>query len=240
MDIVTSLVIGRKGSSFKNKNVRFVYGFPLVMWPCAAARRSKYINKFYCSSDSDEILEVCEKLNYIPIKRPNHLAKPESQSCDAVRHAVKFIEENLKKKIDILVLQHANVGTITEHMIDACIDLLMKNPNATAVIPSHQKSDYHPARAKILNSDGFLEQAIEGKSSANRQDLNAAYFFDHSFWVIRGEFFKRRDGQSPWNCMGNRILPFETQGCFDVHSQEDLDLTANWLKENNIPSPIAK
>lgn len=238
MEVIVSLVIGRGGSSFKNKNIRLVRGYPLILWTCAAAKRSKYINHYFCSSDNPIILNECKKINYIPIKRPNNLAKANSQSCDAVRHAISHIEKKIKKKIDILVLQHANVGTITGSMIDNCIDLLKKNSKASSVIPSHENNEYHPLRAKLLDSNGFLEQAIKKKSSANRQDLDRAFFFDHSFWVIKAKYAKRNDGQSPWNCMGKKIIPYETNGCFDVHNEEGLKATEEWLKINDIPDPI--
>jgi len=237
MEVIVSLVIGRGGSSLKDKNILLVRGYPLILWTCAVAKRSRYINHYYCSSDNKAILNVCKKIDYIPIKRPKKLADANSQSCDAVRHAIVHIEKQLKKKIDILVLQHANVGTISENMIDNCIDLLKKNPKAHSVVPSHEKNEYHPFRAKFLDSNGFLTQVIKKKASANRQDLDKVFFFDHSFWVINAKYARRKDGQSPWDCMGKKIIPYETHGCFDVHSKEDLQATEEWLNANDIPNP---
>lgn len=238
MNIIVSLIIGRGGSSFKNKNIIDVSGYPLVLWSGGAAKRSKYIEKFYCSSDSEKILDICSKIDYDRIKRPSNLSTSTSQSCDVVRHAITHIEKKIKKSIDILVVQHANVGTITEHMIDKCIDILNKDLSASAVIPTHVKNEYHPARAKFIDSDGYLKQALDGTYSANRQDLEEVYFFDHSFWVIRGEIAKKKNGQPPWDCMGDKIIPFLTNGCFDVHNKEDIVRTEKWIQENNIPEPI--
>jgi hypothetical protein len=37
--------------------------------------------------------------------------------------------------------------------------------------------------------------------------------------------------------MGSHIIPFETQGCRDVHDLADLETTAQWIVENRIPKP---
>lgn len=237
MASIVSLVIGRGGSTFKNKNIKKVLNYPLVLWTCSAAKRSKYIEKYYCSSDSIKILNICKSIGYKTIKRPKKLSTASSQSCDAVRHAIKFIEKDIKKKIEIVVVQHANVGTIKESMIDECIELLKSNPEASAVIPAHVKMEYHPARAKFIDSSGHFKQIIKGNFSANRQDLKKVYFFDHSFWVIRRNSSVKSDGQKPWNCMGNKILPYITNGCLDVHDENDILKTEKWIKDNKILKP---
>ena len=235
---VVSLMIGRGGSSLKDKNILPVLGVPLLLWGAAAARRSRYIDRYYVSSDDDAILEMAGRGGYTAIRRPNELSGANSQSCDAVRHALDIIEE--AGEAEIVVVQHANVGTITERMIDDCIDLLRSDLRLTAVVPSHDKSEYHPSRAKAVTADGLLTPYIpvDGFVSANRQDLPQALFFDHSFWVLRGRsVIFAEDGQPPWNCMGSRILPYVTEGCLDVHSLEDLEVTARWIKDHDVPTP---
>ena len=38
--------------------------------------------------------------------------------------------------------------------------------------------------------------------------------------------------------MGNKIIPYPTQGCFDVHNKLDILKTENWISKNKIPNPI--
>jgi CMP-N-acetylneuraminic acid synthetase len=234
---VAALMIGRGGSSLKDKNILPVLGVPLLHWAAAAARRSRHVAHYYVSSDCSRILEMAGEAGYRPIVRPAALATAMAQSSDAVRHAFEIIERD--GPVDVLVVQHANVGTITPEQIDACIDLLVANPDATAVVPSHQQPEYHPMRAKRLRPDGSLEPFIgDSDVSANRQDLPTCYFFDHSFWVLRGrQAVFDPNGQPPWPCMGSRIIPFETHGCRDVHDLADLQATAQWLLDNEIPKP---
>ena len=234
---IAALMIGRGGSSLEDKNILPVLGVPLLHWSAAAARRSRHIGRFYVSSDCPRILETAGRAGYAPIERPAELASATAQSSDAVRHAYAIMERD--GPVDVLVVQHANVGTISTGQIDACIDLLLAHPEATSVVPAHQHPEYHPMRARRLRPDGSLEPFVGGgQVSANRQDLPTAYFFDHSFWVLRGRtaVFDPQ-GQQPWPCMGSRILPFETEGCSDVHDLADLQKTADWIEANAIPRP---
>lgn len=233
------MLIGRGGSSLKDKNILPVLGVPLLYYTAAAARSSEYIGRFYISSDCGKILDAGEKAGYSPIVRPPELSTASSQSVDVVRHALGVIES--EGDADIVVVQHANVGTISKKIIDECIHLLLSDNSLSAVVPVHEKSEYHPYRAKMLTEDGLLTPFFDfaGGVSGNRQDLPKAYFFDHSIWVLNVENgIKSAGGQPPWDCMGKNILPYVTTGCFDVHDMEDLKKTEEWILANDIDIPF--
>lgn len=234
---IAALMIGRGGSWLKDKNILPVLGYPLLQWAAGAAVRSKHIGRYYISSDDDKILNTAAQAGYSKIHRPDELASDTAQSCDAVRHALKVMEED--GPVDIVVVQHANVGTISEQIIDDCIDQLLADDSLSSVVPSHEYNEYHPMRAKGVTDEGLLKPFVDtGKPvSANRQDLPVCYFFDHSIWVLRADAIRTPGGQGPWDCMGTRIKPFPTKGCLDVHSLEDIKITEDWIKDNNVPEP---
>jgi CMP-N,N'-diacetyllegionaminic acid synthase len=231
-----ALIIGRGNNTLKDKNILPVLDRPLLQWGGLAAKHSKSVNYFYISSDDDKILDAGNQIGFKPIKRPDYLASPTAQSSDAVKHAISFIEDEIGD-LDIMVIIHANVGTISSAMIDDCIDLLIEN-QYSSVIPSHYKYEYHPRRAKKVSADGTLANFLgeEGEFvSANRQDLEKCVFFDHSFWVLDvKKGIKSEDGQYPWPVMGKKIFPYITEGCFDVHDIDDLKKTEEWIIANNI------
>lgn len=234
---ITALLTGRGNNTLTDKNVLPVLGKPLLYWTAAAARRSKHITAFYASSDCDKILDQAGKLGFTPIRRPPELALPTSQHVDAILHALGVMEK-AGHKPDILVVQLANVGTVKTEWIDACIEMVLADPEISAAVPIHENLDNHPYRAKKINKEGFLEPFFDfrgKKISTNRQDLEPSYFLDHSIWVLNlSKSIYARDGQQPWAFMGNRIKGLVTEGCFDVHTREDLALTEKWLEENGI------
>jgi len=233
---ICALMIGRGGSSLPGKNILPVHGVPLLQWAAGAAVRSRHIGRYYISSDDDDILSTAGAAGYVEIRRPPELCTATAQSSDAVRHALDIIERD--GPVDIVVLQHANVGTISEKIIDDCVDELLADPSLSAVVPSHEQSEYHPYRGKRL-VDGIMQPFVEdaGKVSANRQDLPTCLFFDHSIWALRREAIRDPNGQPPWPCMGQKIKPYVTEGCLDVHDIEDIGKTEKWITEHRIPTP---
>ncbi|MCB4768353.1 hypothetical protein LGR54_07035 [Ancylobacter sp. Lp-2] len=233
---IAALMIGRGGSSLKGKNILPVHGVPLLQWAAAAAVRSRHVGRYFISSDDDDIISTAGKAGYKEIRRPPELCTPTAQSADAVIHALNIIER--EGPVDIVVVQHANVGTITEAMIDDCIDQLIADPSLSAVVPSHEKAEYHPYRGKRI-TDGVLQPFVEsaGKVSANRQDLPTCLYFDHSIWALRAATIRDPNGQPPWPCMGQRIKPYITEGCLDVHDLEDIVTTEKWITAHGVPKP---
>jgi len=232
---IVALIIGRGNNTLKDKNILPVHGKPLLQWGALAAKRSKFIGRYYISSDCDKILSAGLAVDFKAIQRPDELASPTSQSSDVVKHATQIIES--EGDLAIMVVIHANVGTITTEMIDSCIELLLSNSRLSSVVPSHTKDEYHPLRGKKINELGELVPFVDGvtKVSANRQDLEKCLFFDHSFWVLdKVNGIESPDGQYPWPVMGNHILPYITEGCFDVHDLEDLKTTEDWILDHGI------
>lgn len=239
---MAALIIGRGNNTLVDKNIRPVHGRPLLQWPALAAKNSNKIDGFYISSDDARILEVGSAVGFKPIMRPPELATPTAQSSDAVRHALCVIEKD--GEIDVLIVMHANVGTITTEMIEDCLEIISSDEQISSVVPAHYNNEYHPYRAKMINSAGFLENVVNYQGrivSANRQDLDACVFFDHSFWVLRVKTGVHSvNGQQPWPVMGNNIKPYITEGCFDVHTEDDLLATEKWIMEHGIKNKYDK
>jgi len=239
---IVSLIIGRGGSFLKDKNILKILGSPLLQWTASAAIKSSLISRYYISSDCEKILNAGQLAGYKKIRRPSVLASGNAQSCDAVLHDLQEIE--LEGAVDIVVVQHANVATIKTEMIDDCIKILIdKGPEkCSAVIPSHECSEYHPLRAQKIEKDGISVPYVKNTNpiSANRQDLPKAIFFDHSFWAVWSSSIKNMHCNPlnhPWPCMGQKIVPYITEGCFDIHNLEDIQKTKEWIINNHIKKP---
>jgi CMP-N,N'-diacetyllegionaminic acid synthase len=92
---VLATVCARGGSKgVPMKNIRMLHGKPLIQYTLECIEKSKYINEFVISSDSDEILEVAAKLGYATeYKRPSEFATDKSAKIDAIRHATEYVEQ---------------------------------------------------------------------------------------------------------------------------------------------------
>jgi len=233
---IVALLTGKGNSTLLNKNILPVLGKPLISYPALAAKKSKYISSFYVSSDSNKILNIVTKFGYKKILRPKYLATPNSKHADAIKHALKVIERGDKLKPDILVVLLANSAAIKAEWIDICIKEILENKFISAVVPVYLNLDRHPFRAKRINDKGFLESFFDfrGKEiSTNRQELEASYFLCHNFYVLNvKKSIYSKNGQQPWVFMGNNVKPFIVDECCDIHREEDITKTEEWLKKN--------
>lgn len=235
--LVYGLLTGRGNNTLKDKNILDILGKPVLFYPANAVLKANTIDKMFCSSDDDKILNEAEKLNHIPIKRPDYLALPTSQHVDSIFHALEYIKEQGYEQPDILVVTLANNVTIKSEWIDACVEKMKNNMEFTAVVPVYEDNDHHPLRAKTIDEKGELqmyEKGISGKISTNRQDLPKCYFLSHNFWVLNVKhlFETNGEGQQPWGFMGDRIAYYEIEESIDIHKPIDLIIAKYWIEKN--------
>lgn len=235
---ICALVTGRGNNTLKDKNILDILGHPVLYYPCCAAKKSKYIDSFYCSSDDDSILSEAGKLGYIPIKRPEKLARPDSQHIDCIIHAINEMKEKYNYEPDILVVVLANNVTIKSNWIDLCIDKMLNDQLLSSVVPVYEDNDHHPLRAKRIDDKGKLQMYGEESNveiSTNRQDLPKCVFLAHNIWVLNVKDMMRtkgKDGQQPWTFLGNNIDYIEIDESLDIHKEIDLYIASEWVKEN--------
>lgn len=96
----------RKNSrGLKNKNIKKIFGKPLIQYTIDQAKKIKGIKKIVVSSDSKKILSISKKLNVdILILRPKNLAKSGTSKFLVWKHSVKFLlRNNFMDKKDIFL-----------------------------------------------------------------------------------------------------------------------------------------
>jgi len=231
--MVAALITGRGGSTLKGKNIIEVCGKPIMGYPAEAAKKSKLIDAWYCSSDDEDILKVGERFGYKRIVRPSELATPTSQHADTLVHALEKMNEDGCRP-DIVVVLLANNPCTKTLWIDDCLKKLMNSPELTAVVPAYEDSDHHPLRAKKLR-DGALVPFVDSGDkpvSSNRQDLEPCYFLCHNFWCIRASAIMSRDGHPPWSFMGKNVSPYIIGETVDIHDVRDVEAIERWLEAN--------
>jgi CMP-N-acetylneuraminic acid synthetase len=233
---ITALLTGRGNNTLKDKNVLDILGHPVLYYPAHAARASKKIDSYYCSSDDEKILSAAEEEGFIRIVRPDSISTPTAQHVDVIKHAVGVIQE--KEEIgDILVVILANNVTIKSQWIDECIEMMQRDMTISAVVPVYEDNDHHPLRGKRIDENGRLqmyERGVEGEISTNRQDLPKCYFLSHNIWVLNTKLLLENNykGQQPWGFMGNNIAYYEIEQSIDIHKEIDLYIAKEWISEN--------
>ena len=149
---IIAIIPARKGSKrLKNKNIRMVWGKPMIYWAIKAAKKSKYIESVYVTTDCPKIEKITKSLKINLIKRPAKLAQDDTYKMDAIKHAV---QEIMRDKIipSIVVSVQANSPELKSETIDKSIDKLIKNKRSEIVTVDKNFSQNGALRTMLLNT----------------------------------------------------------------------------------------
>jgi CMP-N-acetylneuraminic acid synthetase/spore coat polysaccharide biosynthesis predicted glycosyltransferase SpsG len=175
---ILAIIPARGGSkSIKRKNLRFVYGKPLIYYPINVALQSKYVSDVYVTSDDYSILKVAKLLGAKTIKRPQCLAEDDVPLDPVVFHAVNHVEEKTRLKYDIIVTLQPTVPLITAADLDGAIEMLISKNYDTLVFAcaaTHiywvNNHDWQPLLAKRANRQFLPKIAKELGAVVTRRE----------------------------------------------------------------------
>ena len=248
---VTALVLGRGGSTgFPGKNLCLVLGRPLVAYPLLASSESKYVDRLYVSTDSEEIMAVgCQHEAEI-IVRPPELCTPTALGEDAFAHGYRVIRERLAEDgdtIELMVLLFANAATITAELIDQGIEMLRADRTLDSAVTVSRYNMWSPLRARRLADDGCLHPFVPFETFGNpdyldcdRDSQGDVYFADMGASVVRPRCLEHlEEGLLPQKWMGKRIAPIFSWGGCDVDYEWQIPLVEHWLWANGVSPATA-
>ena len=132
---VLALIPARGGSkSIPKKNIYPLAGKPVIAWTIEAARGAKKIDRIIVSTDSEEIAGVARSFGAeTPFIRPAELAGDTTPDLPVFEHALKWLKENENYVPDAVIHLWPTSPYRRSEDIDAAIELLEKNPEATWV-----------------------------------------------------------------------------------------------------------
>ncbi len=230
-----AIIFGRKNSKgFKNKNIINFLGKPACTYPMTAAKKSKYIDKIYVSSDSEVINNIAKKKGLEIIKRPKNLATDRALLSDAIFDAVKKIKEKEKETINNVVILLCNSICINSKTIDLAIKKIStKKFDTIATISKFNM--FSPVRSMKIKKDK-LQNFIPEKTlkkitplSGDRDQSIDSYFITHSCTVSNINVFdNKKKNPMPFVWMGNRKGFIIQQNCVGDIDFEWQKIIANW------------
>jgi len=180
---VVAVTLARGGSkSIPKKNMIDINGRPLIDYTVDEVEKSKYIDKYYISTDDEQIMKYCESHGINYIERPDSLATDTAKSSDALIHAVKSL--NYHYVVEVMATNPLK----TVEDIDGCIREI-DYKNVDSVVSVRRVYDQHPARVKWLDEDGVMYDFYPEVLESRRQDLEPpAYIRNGSIYVMKKSF----------------------------------------------------
>lgn len=189
MDLKKYKVLGivgvRSGSKgVPNKNIRNLYGKPLVGWILGAALNTESITRLVVSTDDAGYAEIAKSFGAeVPYLRPADLAGDNSSEIEYIRHMLDWLKSNEGYEPDYVVRMMATVPLQESQDIDAVVQILKNDPSAdSAVVIAEARQ--HPLKALKIISDGEGEKKLvtyftdSGRevTPIARQNYEPAYF----------------------------------------------------------------
>ena len=179
-------IIGiRSGSKgVKDKNIKPLLGKPLVGWVIEAAKKSKYLNRIIVSTDSEKYVDVVKSLGAeAPYLRPSNLATDDSPEIEYILDILNWLKDNEDYVPDIVVRLMATVPMQESQDIDALIEILENDQNATSSVVIAEARQ-HPMKAlKIINDNmgssklvSYFNESGREVTPIARQSYAKAYF----------------------------------------------------------------
>ena len=172
------MILARGGSKgVPRKNIKMIYGKPLIAWTIEAALQSEIFDNVVVSTDCSEIAMIAESHGAsVPFLRPDELAQDHVWSRDALKHAVLACEDHYGVTYDyVFELPCVAPLRTSEHIVEAMNKLVATGADSVTSLTSVQ--DKHPVRMKRIVEDqirDFTTEFPEGEGS-RRQDLEACY-----------------------------------------------------------------
>ena len=241
--MICALMIGRSGSKgFPNKNTIKIFGKSLCEYPIISANKSKYIDKFFISTDCKKIKKATKKYDVHFLNRPKKFSSDKALGDDVFvdgYNRIKKIVERDNKKIEFLVLLFANVATINFKMINKGVEILRKNKKLDSAVSTSVYNMWSPLRARKLDKKkGILKPFVQFDYFGNPKTLNCdrdsqgdVYFADMSVNVVRPHCLENiSKGLLPQRWMGQKIAPIFSKAGFDIDYEWQLPQLKYWIK----------
>jgi len=221
---IIALIPAKKNSQdLKNKNLKKLNNLSLFELAILGAKKSKFINKIYLSSDSDKILNKGKKYQIELIRRKKSLSTNSASANSVIFDFIKNYLKNDQENFIIVYLQPTSPFRNTNH-IDGAINYFIKKKFRLLLSVTENKNFFKSLYKKNNTLFPYFNDKLVTK---NRQNLKKIYCPNGAIYIFYSDDF-----------MKNKKLGFVKSGYFimnkidsiDIDDKEDY-LLANYLSK---------
>lgn len=225
--VVIALIPARGGSKgIPRKNLVDLGGKPLIRWTIEAAKSSPHIDRIYCSSEDDFILDEAIKSGIDVIRRPVELSGDYSTSEEVVLHFFKSIEDSISSDYIFILLQPTSPFRNSIHITNA---LEKFNKSACNFLISVTQSIQNAHNMYIQSTQDSLIKIIDSNTyGSRRQDLPVTYYSNGGIFITTKYHFRKVKSFKPKTVVGFEIA---YPGSIDIDDFNDLELAREVCKK---------
>lgn len=209
LKIIAFIPAKKNSQDLRNKNLKKLDNLSLFELAILGAKKSKFINKVYLSSDSDKILKEGKKYNIDLIKRKKSLSTNSTSANLLLSDFIRNCLVNEKDDTIIVYLQPTSPFRNTKH-IDDSIDLLIKKKFRILLSVTENKSFYKSFKKNKGFLNPFFKDALVTK---NRQNLKKIYSPNGAIYIFYSKDF-----------MQKKRLSFIKSGYYIMNKIDSIDI----------------
>lgn len=168
------------------KNIKMLGGKPLIAWTIQEALKSRTLDFFLVSTDSEEIAKI--STNYgapVPFMRPAEISE-DVDTVFVLQHAVNWYEKEYKCRVNWVVCLQPTSPFRNAHDIDRCVELAHES-NVETVL-SYSKTQQHPYWCFTVKPnqrlESFMDVNMEGDNLVS-QNLPITYYPNGAVYVTK-------------------------------------------------------
>ena len=221
---VLAIIPARCGSKgFKDKNIAVIENKTLIEWAVEVAKKSKYIDDIYISTD-------CEKYEKIALKAgvKSLGLRDKRLSGDFVK-TQEVVSDMLKKlpKYDYIVLLQPTSPIRKPNDIDKMIEFLDKDKNFDSIISVEKIDEPHPNKLKKIKNNELVSFLENTTSEIPRQLLDDVYKLSGAIYVVKYNYFIKN------NSFFGKTLPYIQDMSINIDNELDFLFLQTLLKYKN-------
>jgi CMP-N,N'-diacetyllegionaminic acid synthase len=232
MGDIVAIIPARSGSKgMPDKNIKLLAGRPLIAYSIAAAKRAFNIDRVIVSTDSEYYGEISREYGAeVPFLRPAELSDDHSTDYEFIKHALDWFQENEVRIPQYLVHIRPTTPLREVHHIEAAIDAIKKDPEATALRSVHEMSESAYKTFEVEN--GCLKSVGSGSfdldaANAPRQEYPKTYVGNGYVDVVMSAYVLKNQ-----RLHGDRVFAYITPFVAEVDTEEDFQYLEYQVKQN--------
>tara|TARA_B100000401_G_scaffold264648_2_gene180118 strand:+ start:815 stop:1519 length:705 start_codon:yes stop_codon:yes gene_type:complete len=226
---VLALIPARKGSKgIPNKNLKKINGKSLVCYTIEAAKKSKYIDEIYLSSNDSKIINLAIKSGIEILRRPEKYSSDKSLAEDVVKHFISSPKINkILKNIDpyIIYLQPTSPLRKSNH-IDSALEEMTENNLVSAI--SVVEMDQSPFKSFVIQNNLLKRVFNKNFTNERRQDLPSTFYPNGAIYIFKASSFIK-SGSFPSN--GSYPFLMDKDSSIDIDTKEDWKMLCNYYAD---------
>ncbi len=187
---VLAVIPARGGSKrFPRKNVYPLRGHPLIAYTIKACQDATKLTDWLVSTDDEEIADAARRYDApVPFMRPANLAGDTDRNNGVMRHAMDFLEQQTRRRYDIIMLLQPTCPIRSSTHIDEAVDLLWSSPLETLA----------SVRGPIKKRDPYIKAIRHGvlepyNPAEDPKDFEGCYTYNAALYAMKRDFFLREN-----------------------------------------------